>query len=70
MWLGYGVNEYGTQISRHVCDTCGEPFTVCPAIPPDEVEERGWESCLSKACDSYDPLRDVDLIMGWCPSEN
>lgn len=52
-------NEYGTGTSYHVCDTCGEEFTICPAKEP---EDRGWDHCLSDKCPSYDPSRDVELL--------
>lgn len=59
MWIAYDTNEYGTKISRHVCDTCGEPFTLCPAQEPTAP---GWENCMMPWCDSYDPERDVDRL--------
>jgi len=56
MNLGLGVNEYGTIVSRHLCNECGREFTVCPA-----VEEREFGGvCLSPDCASYDPERDAD----------
>lgn len=58
--LGYDKNEYGTRISRHRCDTCGEDFTVCPAQFP---EATGWANCMAPTCASYDPARDVDVIL-------
>lgn len=58
--FGYDKNEYGTRISKHRCDTCGEDFTVCPAQPP---EAKGWENCMAPKCASYDPARDVDRFL-------
>jgi len=59
-WIRFDRNQYGTQISVHKCDNCGKRFTVCPAIAPDS---EGWDGCLAETCDSYDPARDVDLMM-------
>lgn len=41
--VGLGRNEYGTEISRHVCDVCGRPFTVCPPV----VDEK-WGGMLPR----------------------
>lgn len=49
-------NEHGTITSFHICDTCGEPFSVTPAAGDAE----GWDNCLAEGCASYDPNRDVD----------
>ena len=65
MHTGYSTNQYGTPISTHICDTCGEPFTLCPGVEP---EREDWDNCLATTCDSYDPMRDVDLLMGWSES--
>ena len=60
MHKGYTANEYGTTVSKHVCDTCGGEFTVCPAAFP---ETKGWDSCLQPQCASYDASRDVDKML-------
>ena len=57
--IGYGKNEYGTTISKHQCEACGNEFTLCPAVFP---EQKGWENCLAKTCTSYDKSRDADLL--------
>lgn len=57
--LGFDLNEYGTMFSRHVCDTCGEKFTVIPAIP---CGAGGWDNCLSPMCGSYGVDRDIDRM--------
>lgn len=54
MFIKILINEFGVKISEHKCNTCGVIFTLCP------VEETGWEDCLSKNCESYDPDRDLD----------
>lgn len=59
--LGYDKNEYGTRISKHRCETCGNEFTLCPAIFP---EQKGWENCLAVGCASYDRSRDLDRLFG------
>lgn len=53
-----GVNEYGTPVSCHICESCGHPFTVCP---PRTVEQWGT-GCLGDECPSYDITRDVDMF--------
>ena len=57
--LGFDRNEYGTLVSVHQCDICGNEFTVCPPIMKDEG---GWDGCQSEGCKSYDSDRDVDDI--------
>jgi hypothetical protein len=57
MWKSYGINEFGTRISMHICDACGNFFTICPA---KNQEDEGWNNCLAPNCKSYDPNRDVD----------
>jgi len=59
MKTGESTNEYGTPISTHICDTCGDEFTMCPAIPDDDDR---WPDCLSETCASYDPERDIDIL--------
>ena len=61
MHKGYGLNEYGTPVSFHICDTCGSEFNVCPAKTP---EAKGWGSCMSTVYPSYDPRRDADKLFG------
>jgi hypothetical protein len=51
-------NEYGVEVSVHVCTSCGDTFTVCP--PRDG--EPGWDGCLALGCPSYDVERDADLM--------
>lgn len=62
MYRGVGVNEYGTLVSLHTCDTCGDEFSVCPEVPQDRADE--WDGCMSVACDSYEPMRDAELYLG------
>ena len=58
MKLGESVNEFGTAVSVHICETCGQEFTCCPARPDDNDN---WKNCLSVDCSSYDIMRDADL---------
>jgi len=51
--------EDGIIRSTHICDTCGQPFDVAPAIKDDE---KGYEDCLMEDCLSFDPHRDLDVI--------
>jgi hypothetical protein len=53
MHLGYGLNEYGTRLSKHRCDVCGVDFEIVPAYDGDI-------SCRVLPCPSYDPATDVD----------
>lgn len=54
--VGFSLNEHGVIVSDHVCNACGEPFTVTPAKGDQE-----WGGCcLSVDCPSYDPARDAD----------
>jgi hypothetical protein len=48
------VNTYGTGVSKHVCETCGSDFTVCPPATNPE----NWRNCMADGCASYDPSRD------------
>lgn len=61
-YLRNGENEYGTPVSYHRCDTCGGEFTVTPAVTPEKLDQ--WSNCLSEDCDSYEPMRDVELYAG------
>ena len=64
MKTGEHKNQHGILVSDHVCDTCGEPFTVTPA-----VDNKDWENCQAKICKSYDPKRDADpLFSGQAPT--
>lgn len=59
MRLGEALNEFGTEVGVHRCDTCGQWFTVCPDDPEKDDD---WKNCLAETCDSYDVTRDVDLM--------
>lgn len=54
------VNEYGTPITRLVCRTCKRPFTVCPALPTERLDE--WQHCMADDCPSYDIDRDPTYL--------
>lgn len=53
--LGFDKNEYGTRISKHKCDVCGENFTLCPAQEKDDT-------CGHPECASYDINRDANFL--------
>ena len=59
MYMGIGLNDYGTTVSQHICDTCGGAFTVCPA---QDSEGHEYDNCLAETCESYDPARDIDKV--------
>ena len=61
MKTGESFNEYGTPVSKHICDTCGNEFTVCPKI---DDSNKNWDNCLGEECDSYDSSRDADKLFG------
>lgn len=50
-----GSNEYGTPVSIHHCQACGDTFTVCP--PSADF----GAVCLAPDCVSYDPARDAEI---------
>jgi hypothetical protein len=54
MKIGEHTNEYGIRVTEHMCETCGEEFTLTPGADD-------WPDCLSDKCDSYDPDRETDL---------
>jgi hypothetical protein len=58
MYLGLGRNTYGTVVSKFECNTCGQPYTVCPSL--EEINISNWQNCLEVGCNSYDTLRDAD----------
>jgi len=57
--LGVAPNEFGTPTSVYRCTTCGLPFNVCP---PKTVEAYGTD-CMDDECPSYDPDRDVQMLL-------
>lgn len=59
-YRGLSVNEYGTEVSLHTCDTCGEDFSVCPAVPEEHLKD--WNGCQADWCGSYQMDRDPDMI--------
>ena len=60
MFLRMGRNEFGTIVSVHTCDACGEDFTVCPPKIGEGGDEEWGGCCLAERCPSYDPARDAD----------
>ena len=70
MKTGLTVNEYGVFESVHVCDICGDEYTVCPPVSEDSLLASG---CTAPHCESYDPKLDADRLFGddtgydrWC----
>lgn len=62
MKLRDDVNEYGTAITWCLCPYCNKEYYVCPALTDDQLET--WaDNCLMQECESYDPWRDVELLM-------
>jgi len=59
MFIERAVNEYGTAVDAYRCETCGDPFTICPANP-DRSRDDEWTGCMATFCASYDPARDAD----------
>jgi|GEM_PF-3981325 len=61
MFVERTVNDYGTPVDAYVCETCHEPFTVCPAND-DRSRDDEWTGCMATTCLSYDPARDADKL--------
>lgn len=57
---GYSENEHGTRISVHICDTCGEEYTVTAS--QEDFDPENFQNCLGPDCASYDVNRDVDIL--------
>lgn len=53
-------NEFGTPITVHLCEFCGNEFTVCPPVLDEKLDQ--WRGCLAVECPSYDPKRDIDKL--------
>ena len=61
MKTGERLNEYGTLVSVHTCNTCANEYTVCPAVDLPEQDNGGlYSNCMSEDCASYDPVHDLD----------
>lgn len=56
---GFGTDADGNRFSKHICDTCGNLFTVTPAVEPDNAN---FDNCLDDECPSFDPERDADVL--------
>ncbi len=67
--LGYDRNHYGTLVSLHKCDVCGQRFTLCPGQDTDEPcgYPPSHDPDNQVGCQSYDPDRDVVKLLsdGW-----
>ena len=57
MLIGHDVNEFEAPVSHHICEDCGNMFTVCPPA------KENWGGCLGPECESYDINRDVDALL-------
>lgn len=61
--LGFSLNPHNVIVSDHICDFCGAPFIVMPA-----VDETLWGGdCLAETCKSYDSARDASRFFGENP---
>ncbi len=45
---GEHTNIHGVRVTEHICDTCGNTFTICPGIDD-------YPNCGDIDCTSYDP---------------
>lgn len=61
MFVERTVNTYNTPVDAFLCDTCGERFTVCPALESRSMDDQ-WTGCMAPTCASYDPARDADKL--------
>jgi hypothetical protein len=50
-------NEHGCYRSVHLCETCGDRFTVTPPAGPNF-----GPNCMAETCPSYDPARDASIF--------
>ena len=70
-FLRMTFNDYGTPVSQHRCDSCGDVFTVCPGPEEgesgEEFDKRFGGCCLAETCGSYSLPRDVDLFFDYLP---
>jgi len=57
--VGMTRNEYGTDVSKHKCDTCGTDYTICPAV---KEGTKLFDNCMVEPCGSYDVNSDIDLL--------
>lgn len=69
MFIEYDFNEYGTMVSRHRCDACGDVFTLCPAAKTEAAKADtcgrppGLEGPTDPGCGAYDEGRDVSKAL-------
>lgn len=61
MIVGLSQNDCGTPVSVHVCESCGNSFTVCPPTGDN------WGGCQAEGCSSYDVKRDIDRLFDESP---
>lgn len=61
MWIGMTTNEYGTPVSKHKCDTCGNEYTCCPPLAEGDDYTLS-ANCEADGCTSYDPAGDCDIL--------
>jgi hypothetical protein len=61
MYVETSKNAYGTPIDCYICETCGDPFTLCPANEDRSCDDQ-WTGCMATICASYDPARDADKL--------
>ncbi len=57
-------NKQGVKVSDHVCETCGDAFTITPSVLPKlkaGADPKRYAGCLAPFCPSYDSARDFDL---------
>lgn len=57
--MGFETDEDGLRHSVHVCGSCGEDFTICPAVEPGSI---GDEDCGCAGCPSFDPHRNIGIV--------
>lgn len=52
------TNEHGVPVSHHICDTCGNEYTITSAVEDGTPLSK---NCMADECDSYDPMNDIDI---------
>jgi len=52
-------NKHGVPVSHHICDTCGQDYTITSAVEDGTPLSK---NCMADNCASYDPDNDADIM--------
>ena len=53
------TNEHGVPVSHHICDTCGNNYTITRAVEDGTPLSK---NCMDDGCASYDPDNDAEIM--------